>query len=57
MTFYHMIVATIGTRILQRLPFERLRPKPINMDVSVNSQPRGSGGSINARWAMLELPL
>lgn len=34
MTAYHMLVATIGTRILQRLPFERLRAKRIHMDVS-----------------------
>lgn len=34
MTAYHMLVATIGTRILQRLPFERLQAKRIDMDVS-----------------------
>jgi hypothetical protein len=34
MTAYHMLVATIGTRILQRLPFDRLKAKRIQMDVS-----------------------
>ncbi|KAI9633697.1 triose-phosphate transporter family-domain-containing protein [Dioszegia hungarica] len=32
MTAYHMLVATIGTRILQKLPFERLKAKRIQMD-------------------------